>query len=88
MKLIPYSIIGSKEIFEQNNPKRLNSLLNETSSSSIPAALKIMNHLSAKRDEKQILNYNNNIIKMENSDISRMYINLKKRIQSNDVNFI
>ena len=83
--LIPYSIIGSKEIFDLTLNRRTTNL-NSTTSSAINGAMKMLSNQNTKKDDKLVGNYNNNIIKMDNNDITKMYINLKKRIQANEVN--
>jgi hypothetical protein len=79
MNLVPYTIIGSKELFENNFSRRTNTYKPPSS------PLKIMpNNQSAKKEEKFI--YNNNIIRIDNNDVSKLYESYKKRINENEVN--
>ena len=85
MNLIPYSVIGSKDLFEKSIQKRLSSL---GSIIATPVVDKINSspQISKGKENKQLNSVIKNIIKIENNDIIKMYNKIKKRIETNEEN--
>ena len=85
MNLIPYSVIGSKDLFEKSIQKRLSSL---GSIIATPVVDKINSspQISKGKENKQLNSVMKNIIKIENNDIIKMYNKIKKRIETNEEN--
>jgi hypothetical protein len=79
MNLVPYTIIGSKELFENNFIRRTRAYITPSSPQKI-----MPNNQSSKREEKLI--NNNNIVRIDNNDVSKLYESYKKRINENEVN--